>query len=116
MKTENNTVDFFEQQVKAFVERRRPSDEEIRKQLDLSYHYEKRTFTIFEVRPQWDDPSEIVHIPMVKARYILSQGHWKLFWMRASGKWDPYQPNPVIKELEKVLEEINKDEYGCFWG
>jgi hypothetical protein len=31
-------------------------------------------------------------------------------------KWHGYKPTPAVGTLEKFLEVIDKDKYGCFWG
>ncbi|MCY9829432.1 DUF3024 domain-containing protein, partial [Vibrio chagasii] len=38
---------------------------------------------------------------------------WRLYWMRASGKWEKYD---AFYHLEQALEAAMKDQYGCFWG
>ncbi|WP_419153403.1 DUF3024 domain-containing protein, partial [Vibrio chagasii] len=38
---------------------------------------------------------------------------WRLYWMRASGKWEKYD---AFYHLEQALEAVRKDQYGCFWG
>lgn len=57
-----------------------------------------------------------MHTPVVKARYIKSRKIWKLYWLRASGKWEAYEPQREIKETDKMLKIIGEDAYGCFWG
>jgi hypothetical protein len=36
--------------------------------------------------------------------------------MRASGKWELYEPFPKSTHLDKILEVIKEDKYGCFFG
>ncbi len=36
--------------------------------------------------------------------------------MRASGKWEFYEPNSEVKSTEEMLKIIGEDKYGCFWG
>jgi len=36
--------------------------------------------------------------------------------MRADGQWHAYQPFPSSASLEKILEAIEQDPHGCFWG
>ena len=52
----SQTIDFNESLVNNFVESIRPQDEEIRKQVDIGYSYEKNTIILFEIHPAWDDP------------------------------------------------------------
>jgi hypothetical protein len=112
----NKTIDINEATVKEFVEKMRPEDAEIRKQLDYGYSYDGKTFILFEIRPVWMDPTEIQHSKFTKIRYYKSREEWNLYWMRASGKWDLYNPFPIATHLEQMLQIIDKDEYGCFFG
>jgi len=41
---------------------------------------------------------------------------WQLFWQRANGKWFSYEPFPHSKNLKSIIEEIEADQYGCFFG
>jgi hypothetical protein len=40
-------------------------------------------------------------------------GSWKLYWKRASGKWEFYTQ---YKHLDTILKVIKEDEWACFWG
>ena len=111
----SKTIDFIEAQIKQFIESRRPPIE-IRDQADFGYTYANHTLEIFEIRPKWDNPDEIMHSPLAKARYFKSTKKWKLYWMRASGKWVSYEPAPEVKETDKMLKIIGEDSHGCFWG
>ena len=73
-------------------------------------------FFIFELPPQWNDPENIIEGSVAKATYVKSRKIWKLFWMRADLKWHSYKPFPTSTSIEKILEVIDKDTNGCFWG
>jgi len=83
----NKTIDFTDSIIKLFVEGLRPN-EEIRNQLDIGYSFEKNTAEIYEIRPDWQDNSIKNTFPFAKFKYIKSKKVWKLYWMRASGKWE----------------------------
>jgi hypothetical protein len=51
-----------------------------------------------------------------KIRYYKTRRNWNLYWMRASGKWELYEPYPVATNLDRLLKIIRDDEYGCFFG
>lgn len=34
--------------------------------------------------------------------------------MRASGKWELYEPLPKSTHLDKILKATEEDKYGCF--
>ena len=54
--------------------------------------------------------------PVIKATWVKSRGHWRVYWMRADLKWHRYDPLPDAGTLETVLAELDADPYACFWG
>jgi hypothetical protein len=109
-------IDFVAKQIEMFIEKFRPAEEEIRKELDYGYSYQKNTVELFEIRPQWNDASKIHHHPFAKARYIKSKEIWKIYWMRGNLKWTAYDPQPEVKGIDQFLEIVEQDEYHCFFG
>ncbi len=90
---------------------------EIKSKLDHDYEIEGQAVTLLEVRPLWrGKPGEFTRRPFAKFRYVKSSGLWQIYWMRASGKWQAYEPDPVARDLEEVLKIIEADQYGCFFG
>lgn len=70
----------------SFLERRRPPPH-IRPQLDLGYSIKGQSAEVFEIRPAWDNPQEMVRREFAELTYLKTTETWKLYWMRASGKW-----------------------------
>ena len=101
--------------IQQFIQEKRPP-EEIRDKLDLGYSFENQVLIIFEIRPNWMNKKEKIQSPFAKSRFIKSRGIWKIYWRRASGKWELYAPNPEVKNISKVLQIIDEDAYGCFKG
>lgn len=104
------------QYLKKFVETLRPEDLEIRKQVDIGYTWENNTAILFEIRPKWDNPEELLSIQFAKIRYTKTQKEYKLYWMRSSGKWEIYEPFPTATNLQDLLNEIKEDTHSCFFG
>ena len=98
-----------------FLERNRPPDH-IRKDLDLGYRIDmdNQQVIIFEIRPAYQNPSEIREHDFAKAAYVKSRDRWKIYWMRSSG-WYPYKP-AEMKTLEAFVKEVEDDPAGCFNG
>lgn len=112
----NKTIDINESTVKKYVESIRPEDPKIRKQIDFGYDYDGKVVELYEIRPVWDNPEEIQHLKFAKIRFYKSREEWNLYWMRASGKWELYEPFPTSTNIQKMLEIIKEDQYGCFFG
>ena len=99
----------------AYVQKRRPPVH-IRPQLDIGFRIAGQTVEIFEIRPAWKRPTEILNEPVAKATFVGTRGVWKVFWQRADLKWHSYGPVPTVGSIEKFLELVDADTHGCFWG
>lgn len=78
-------LNFDEKIIANYIESIRPPAE-VRKSVDLGYSYTDKEVVLFEIRPKWSDNSQVIHYPFVKAKYIKSRKHWKIFWMSAKEK------------------------------
>ena len=47
----------------------------IRKELDISYRITNQSVEIFEIRPQWDNPNNIINTPVAK-NYIYKNSRY----------------------------------------
>ena len=74
----------------------------------------KGGYVLIETRPRWDGSSgPWTRSPIAKIIFHKPTGFWKIYWMRASGKWEFYGK---FKRLSRTLIEIKEDKHGCFWG
>jgi hypothetical protein len=102
-------------EVGEFIERHRPKPE-IRGKLDYRADFQGAELILSEVRPRFDAPDEILNLPFARLRWFKSRKMWKLYWRRASGKWELYPPDPFQHSLAKALKLISSDQHGCFFG
>lgn len=105
----------YEMILNEYIESIRPPVE-IRDQLDISFRIDKQSVYLFEIRPEYQNPSKTMEIEVAKSTYVRTQNLWKIFWMRADLKWHGYEPDLFVDTLEEVLAIIRDDEYACFWG
>ena len=108
-------IERYEKLVAEFISKRRPPPH-IRAQLDLAFRVSGQSIEIFEVRPDWRDKSKTREQPVAKATYNKKKLNWKILWQRADQKWHNYQPSPEVESVEKFLDIVQNDEYGCFFG
>ena len=101
--------------LEAFLYKRRPP-EEMREELDLAYKIEGQSVFIYELRPHWNNKSEIIESPVAKTTWVKTHKHWKVFWMRADLRWHEYKPKPSVKTIAEFVKVVDTDKYGCFWG
>lgn len=113
---EKPLISMIEVQLRSFVDTLRPADDAVRKKLDFGYSWNRQIAILFEIRPQWNDPTNILELPFAKLRFVKSSKIWKLYWMRGAGKWEAYEPLPEGTDLHKLLTEIKNDAYGYFFG
>lgn len=100
-------------EVTAFVESIRPPAH-IRNELDIVFSINEQTIEIGEKRPPWQgDPGEFSVLTSEKITYVRTQKEWKLYWMRASEKWELYETADTLTE---ALEMVRVDAHGCFFG
>ncbi|OFY66491.1 MAG: hypothetical protein A3H98_12265 [Bacteroidetes bacterium RIFCSPLOWO2_02_FULL_36_8] len=98
-----------------FINKNRPP-ENIRHKVDLSYKIEKQSVIVFELRPLWCEPKEIMECNIAKTTFVNTKKYWKVFWQRADLKWHGYRPKYTVKTISDFVNLIEKDEYGCFRG
>ncbi|RVU47062.1 DUF3024 domain-containing protein [Rubrivivax rivuli] len=98
-----------------FMEQRRPP-EHIRPQLDLSYEISGHTIDLFHVCPDRKDKSKLRHEPVARIKFVRTEEHWRLYWMRGDLKWYAYDPVHLHSTLQSALKVVNADELCCFFG
>ncbi len=109
-------IDINESTIKQYVESIRPESEEIRAEIDFGYSYDGKIIEIYEIVPLWNNPTKKQNIPFAKIRFYKSKQLWNLYWMRASGKWELYEPFSKSTHLAKIIEVIKADKHSCFFG
>ena len=98
-----------------FVAAHRPPPE-VRSQLDLGWRSEGQSVVLYDLRPIYTREHEVAHYDFAKATWVQAQKHWKIFWLRANGNWNGYEPLLTAGNLKRFLLEVEKDPYGCFKG
>ncbi|OAD41863.1 hypothetical protein LPB72_11240 [Hydrogenophaga crassostreae] len=73
-----------EKAAEAFMSAQRPPPR-IRPQLDYEYTLKNQTIELLEVRPAWDNPTEVAKCPFAKATYVRSSDEWRVCAAMANG-------------------------------
>lgn len=105
----------IEKALDGFLQKHRPPAH-IRKQLDFGYELDGHNIVLTEIRPDWKNPDEIHHRPYAKATYVKSKECWKIYWMRQTLKWGPYEPVLTVKTIAHFLQVVDEDKHSCFFG
>ncbi len=100
--------------VGGLCEKRTPAH--LKDQLRFEHEIEGQNVIVYEVRPAFRREGEFTKMPLAKLTYVSSRKIWKLYWKRASGKWEKYEPKDSDKDLNTLVQEIEQDTHGCFFG
>jgi hypothetical protein len=82
----------------------------------IDYKMVKQTLYFMEVHPKWDDPTTKTELLVAKFTYIKKDKHWKLYWLRQNMKWQQYEPKGINQHLAPLINIVNEDLQGFFWG
>jgi hypothetical protein len=88
----------------------------VRSELDLGYRISDQSLELFEIRPRWDNPKEIMQQSFAKTTFIKKSKTWKIYWMRQDLKWHGYEPSLEVASLEEFLAIVSEDAHACFRG
>ena len=85
--------------------------------VNLSYKIRGNSITIFENRaPSAPDMKEWTSMPVAQIRYDNETGEWTLYCADRNSRWNDYIDLLPTKNIDKILNEIDKDPTGIFLG
>ncbi len=88
----------------------------VRHKLTLGFSVRGSAVTLFERRPRFDAPSEWLEHGVARFRYSAAAGSWSLYCMHRDLKWHRYLSCGPAKRFETLLDEVQADPTGIFWG
>jgi hypothetical protein len=95
---------------------RKRSPAHLKEKVSVEYRVKGHDVVVYERRPYWRDPNEITETPVAKMKFVRTANEWRLYWMRRDLKWHGYDMLNPSKDLEGLVEEIDADPHGCFFG
>ena len=98
----------------SFIEQRVPPH--VRDRVRLSYRFRGNSVTLYEDRPAFRKPNQWVRIPVAQFRFDPEQHIWTLYCADRNSKWHEYFDLESNHDFEVLLEEVNEDPTGIFWG
>ena len=104
----------IEQSVGALCRRRSPA--ELRDKVRMDYRVSRHEVLLYETRPAFRDPTRWVEHSIAKLRFVRTAGEWRLFWQRASLKWQSYEPLASSRDIGQLVAEVDNDPFRCFFG
>lgn len=104
-----------EKKVEEFCKKKVPPH--MSKEVNFSYKIRGNGVTIFENRAPWHESmKEWTSMAVAQIRFNGKTGKWTLFCADRNDKWHEYYDMEPTKNIDKILEEIDGDPTGIFWG
>jgi hypothetical protein len=79
---------------------------------------DRHAVTLVERRAPWrpEFGPEWTRSPVARLRWSVSRREWTLFWRDRNHRWHHYKYTAPTTEIARLLEEIDRDPTGIFWG
>ena len=102
--------------IKSYCEQR--NDPETSDQMRVEAQVEPATVTIVERRAPWrpDFGPEWSTVNVARLRYTATKREWTLQCADSNGRWSRYEYMNPVGRIDVLLNEIDRDPTGIFWG
>jgi len=98
----------------AYADKRVPKH--IRHQLTIGFAIKRTAVTLFERRPAFRRPGEWTESSIARFRRQPSGKLWTLYWRDRHSRWHIFPPVKPSESLEDLLQAVDRDETGIFYG
>lgn len=62
------------------------------------------------IRPEWTSHG------VARLRYTAASSRWTLYWRDRNERWHVYDPIGPTPDIRALINEIDRDPTGIFWG
>ena len=87
-----------------------------KEQVRLGYKIRGNFVTLFEERPVFRQLDTWVAINVAQFRFNSQAQTWTLFWADRNSRWHEYYDTASAVDIADLLEEVDADLTGIFWG
>ncbi len=102
--------------IRRYCEQRVPPDalDEVRIEAEVA----GRAVTVVECRGPWreNDGPEWTRRGIARLRYTAKQKTWMLYWSDRNQRWQKYDLIAPSADVRALLDELDRDPTGIFWG
>lgn len=98
----------------AYCEQKVPAH--LRDQIRIEYRIRDFAVSLFESRPLLQGSGEWISTKVARFQKDPQTETWRLFWADRDSQWQPYAPLPIHRDIEKLLQVVEKNETGLFFG
>jgi hypothetical protein len=85
-------------------------------EIRLDFKSRGNTITLHESRPVSGMPEKWVEIPVAQFRYDPKDNTWALYCADRNSRWYPDMEIDPVKDFDRLLQEIDRDPTGIYWG
>ena len=103
-----------EKEIETYCEKRVP--QEVRGQVQLAYKIRGNSIILFEKRPHYIEKQNIIEEPIAKIKYLSESNEWQLYYQNRNLRWSEYWDLGPEKNITILIQEIDTDPTGIFWG
>ena len=109
------TKRLVEKKLDAFLGKRVPPH--VADKIRLSYTFRGNSVTIWENRAPWSPAmTSWTASAVAQLRYDPKAQMWVLYWRDRNSKWHLYERIAPVKNIDRILAEIDRDPTGIYWG
>ena len=84
--------------------------------IKLLYRIRGNHVTLIESRPFHFDPTRWSELKVAQFRYDNSSQNWTLYCADRNERWHMYMDINSSKNIDDLLNEVDEDPTGIFWG
>ena len=88
----------------------------VRSKVRVGYRIDGNAVILYEERPAFRPPHDWRAMAVAKFTYVGTQREWRLYCQHRDVRWHAYQAMPAAPRLAQLLEEVDADPTGIFWG
>lgn len=92
------------------------SPEDLVDQVRVELKVDRGAVTIVEMRAPWREGTEWTRLPIARLRLVKSTGLWTLYARGADERWRRYDGVEPTARIDLLVQEIDRDPTGVFWG
>ena len=89
---------------------------EARAKVRVGYRIAGSSVILYEERPAFRPPHDWQELVVAKLTYVGTRRKWRLYCQHRDRRWHAYQALPAASSLAALLDEVDRDPTGIFWG
>lgn len=88
----------------------------VRSKVRIGYRIDGNEVILYEERPAFQPPHDWREMVVAKFRYVGTQREWRLYCQHRDLRWHAYRARPAASSFAELLDEVDADPTGIFWG